>query len=206
VTLAFSSDAVDGCPNDDKSAPTFSTGTIPDNGRAFCFNLNELFASNNTLGSTGQYNYTGDADRYYDPISEVSYTLSNPTRWNPKTNYSHIRYTQRNVTDDGESEEGGYAAMTITLYPAQGCQQDRAPGTEFPAPILPWFGWNCQSSESGDCRTLPYNVKSFALGDASTRMDYGRCWTFATYGEGSRVAVACWWSVAVSVMVMMMVL
>lgn len=62
--------------------------------------------------------------------------------------------------------------------------------------ILPWIRWGCQSSSGeGDCYTIPYRIKSFAILDASRNHEEGHCVVAAVYGAGNRMGVIGNWAV-----------
>ncbi|CZT22320.1 uncharacterized protein RCC_08189 [Ramularia collo-cygni] len=170
------------CP--DTESVTFSTGSVPYSSENICYNLHELFAPNNT-----ENNY---------PANSLSYTLSNIQAWDPTANYSRIRYAQSNATTEDQSGED--AALYFQTYNDLGCKLNRAPGSKFPNPILPWIGWSCQSSsDGGDCYTVPYAIKSFRMGDASWTNSLGQCMNAAIAGTGNRGREISAWGLVVVV-------
>ncbi|CAK1367924.1 unnamed protein product [Cercospora beticola] len=152
-----------------------------------CFNLEDLFASNNTLNSTGYYNYTGNL---YAVPWPISYSLTNIEAFDASANYSNIRYQQTNATGNGESGSGD-AVIALQIYPARNCR-DAPPE----APLSAFYGWSCQSEEEGQCRTAEYSVKSIMISDASSinaREWQDKCWDFAQGGGANGLERSSVW-------------
>ncbi|CZT22321.1 uncharacterized protein RCC_08190 [Ramularia collo-cygni] len=173
---------------------TFSTGSLPIERRSVCFNLPDLFASNNTLNSSGIYNYIG-RDGYSIPTN-VSYTLTNAQAWDPTANYSRIRYTQTNGSED---QRGELAAGMFQTYPGLGCVEEGIPGLDVNETLNPWIRWSCQSSPGGDCHTVPYRIKSFLWLSSANRAGDEECVDAGVYGNaGSRMVVRNGWPIWVA--------
>ncbi|GIZ49755.1 hypothetical protein CKM354_001278200 [Cercospora kikuchii] len=192
VTIAFLPEGSSSDCAGSADAISFSTGMVPVSG--ICFNLDELFAPNNTLNSTGYYNYTGNLWAVPGPIS---YTLENSEAFDVATNYSRIWYRQTNMTGNGESGSGD-AAIALNIYPGRDCTIDRPGGRDAPpsTPIWPFYGWTCQSAEDGQCRTTGHTIKSIMVNDASginARDWQDKCWDFAEQGGTNGLETASVW-------------
>ncbi|CZT24344.1 uncharacterized protein RCC_10067 [Ramularia collo-cygni] len=153
LTITFSNDNLDDCVNKDSAEGiTFTSSSVP---RAFvCFNLDELFASNTSLtnGSVSQGSniYSG---------TDLDWVLLNLDSYNIQNNYSRVWYQQINGT--GDVDEGLNAPVQFNIYNGRNCLQQNRDG--IPLSMQPWFAWNCQSAEGGECFRAPYSIRSFAI-------------------------------------------
>ncbi|KAI1348381.1 hypothetical protein F5Y01DRAFT_292511 [Xylaria sp. FL0043] len=175
LTLTFYPDKDNTCSGNDSDAISFSTSSYPI--VQSCFNLDEIFANNSTgvnLSSTG-------ADGH-----PIRWIIHNSNAWDPKGNYSHVRYEQLDPTGQDDDEDGKitWASRRVNIYNGENCLQTSSPDDE--KELLPWFGWTCHSSEDDHCRTAPYNIKSFVVIPLDNDDMNGKCLDFALYGASAR--------------------
>ena len=155
ITLSPEDSSSDCAAVPDPRAVSFSTSVAP--ATSYCYNLDELFAPNNT----GRHLTVSGGP--------LSYTLTNSDSYDFSANYSRLRYHQTNRTGNGDSGAGQNAAIALNVYPDRDCRTDRPGGDDAPpdTPIWNFYGWSCQSAEDGQCRTTEYAIKSLLSNDAS---------------------------------------
>lgn len=184
-------------------AITFTTAGVPILNH--CFNLDEVFrgsdSGNNTFTVPTGFTTSGDP-------SVVHYVLSNREAFDPAANYSHVYYQQSfPVSRSQGSEENDLpdntAARLFQLYSGQNCEN----AIEISAPegqnTRPWYAYSCVSD--GQCNVAAFSVKSFLVGDATTRLNLG--WgdkrrDFAYSGNGARLRGNAGWAGAMAIVVL----
>ncbi|KAI5362169.1 hypothetical protein Slin15195_G058200 [Septoria linicola] len=129
----------------DAHAVSFSTSVAP--ATSYCYNLDELFAPNNTLLSNGYYNYTGRHLTVSGGL--LSYTLTNSNSYDFSANYSRLRYHQTNRTGNGDSGAGQNAAIALNVYPDRDCRTDRPGGDDAPPDTPIWNFYGMELPERG---------------------------------------------------------
>ncbi|KAI1734035.1 hypothetical protein F4680DRAFT_439547 [Xylaria scruposa] len=177
ITLTFYPDEDNTCSGDDSKAISFSTGSYTP--VQSCFNLDEIFTKNST-GGVRNSSSTSTHDQ------DVQWTITNSQAWDPKGNYSHVRYEQLDPTGKDDDDDGKvtWSSRRVNIYNGDDCLQ--APGPDDEKELLPWFSWTCHSSSDDHCRTAPYNIKSFIIFPLDHDDMHGKCLDFALYGASAR--------------------
>ncbi|KAI1174577.1 hypothetical protein F4777DRAFT_381122 [Nemania sp. FL0916] len=178
LTLTFYLDEDNTCSGNDSKAISFTTSSYP--AEQECFNLREIFADN----STGGFRNTSSAIHISPSDVNIRWAITNSEAWDPNGNYSHIKYEQPEPTlQDDDNHRAVRSSRRVNIYNGDSCLQTSNPDdTE---DLLPWFGWTCSSSEDDQCRTAPYNIRSFVVIPIVDDAD-GKCLDFALYGASAR--------------------
>ncbi|KAJ2989721.1 hypothetical protein NUW58_g3324 [Xylaria curta] len=121
-----------------------------------CFNLDEIFANNST-GASGTPRQLVHTIGPYEQ-------LGGPTG-----------------QDDGKVT---WASRRVNIYNGDDCLQAVSPDNR--EEFLPWISWTCYSSEDDQCRTAPYNIKSFVIIPLDDDDKDGKCLDFAVGGDSAR--------------------
>ncbi|KAI0805620.1 hypothetical protein GGR55DRAFT_680816 [Xylaria sp. FL0064] len=177
LTLTFYPDEDNTCPGDDTRAISFSTSSYPI--VQSCFNLGEIFANNSTGGARNLSSTNPDDQG-------VRWAITNSKAWDPKGNYSHVRYEQLDPTGQDDEDDGKitWSSRRVNIYNGDDCLQTSNPDDK--EELLPWFSWTCHSSGDDHCRTAPYNIKSFVIIPLDGDDMDGKCLDFALYGASAR--------------------
>lgn len=156
-----------------------TTSTIPN---AFtCFNLAELFASNNT--DIGFQNATIKVtDPTGDSTNGVHWLLQNHYDFESDGNYSSVWFQQFNMTAGQAGEE---ATWVLHLYAFDDCEQ-LGSGYEQEPEDFPWFETSCQTEKGGQCQTVPNSIRSFGINSAAKYNDgHRQCEEWAFLGDAA---------------------
>jgi hypothetical protein len=196
VTIAFHSDGQDSCESDPSSGLVLTTSTLPN--AYTCFNVSDIFSQKNSTGFQNAtqhiYTFAPNGTQVTLEPNGVDWWLGNQGSFDSKANYSRIWYNQVNQTD---AEAGEAAGWVLYIYAFDDCEQlgdDNSNPDDFP-----WFESSCQTEEAGQCQTVPYSIKSFAIHSAT---DYNKardgCNTWAYMGAAGTFRARTWQVVAAS--------
>lgn len=186
----YPSDAEDKCKGGDDGGLILTTDTIP---RALtCIALENMWVGDNDSGflpdnSSHTVIYNPRVDQSKLPPPGIHWTIpSSSAEYDASQNYSSIWFEQRNATDQGESEEGEDGRWVVTTYANPSCDRIKVEET-------PWYETSCQTSEDGQCESVPYNIKSIGIRPYFP-YEFNDCQTWAKVGAASglvpRVSVA----------------
>ncbi|KAM5350094.1 hypothetical protein ACJ41O_006599 [Fusarium nematophilum] len=184
ITVAFfADDQQDSCDSNDTSdALILTTSSIPT--EYTCFNLTDIFSQSDDTGFQNATSPVYDQDGDLIPPNGIDWLLQNRDSFDSKTNYSRVWYEQVNRT--GDIEAGEEAPWVFYVYAFPDCQQI-VDGDNVDEDQYPWFETSCQTDDGGQCQTLPYSIKSFAINSASDYNDkHGQCEAWAYKGTASR--------------------
>lgn len=125
----------------------------------------------------------------------VHWLLRNRDNFDSKANYSQVWYEQVNQT--GEIKAGEDSPWVFYVYAFEDCQQNRGKGE--PHEAWPWFENSCQTEIGGECRTVPYSIKSFAIHPSvEYNVRHDGCLEWAFLGAAPRFGERVLASVALS--------
>ncbi|KAK5636139.1 hypothetical protein RRF57_011851 [Xylaria bambusicola] len=177
LTLTFYPEEDNTCSGDDSKAISFTTSSYPVS--QSCFNLDEIFTRNSTGGIRNQSSSTITAPN----DQGIRWAIINAQAWDPTGNYSHVKYEQLNTLGKNEDDDATYASRRVNIYNGEDCLQVASSNGE---DVAPWFGWTCHSSSDDNCRTSPFNIKSFIIIPIDDDDRDGKCLDFAEEGVGAR--------------------
>ncbi|KAM0428875.1 hypothetical protein ACHAPT_006675 [Fusarium lateritium] len=186
LTVAFfADDEEDSCQADNANKTSkglvLTTSDLPS--AYTCFNLSDIFSQSNDTGFKNATSRVYDLDFNLIEPNGVNWLLRNRDNFDSKTNYSRVWYEQVNVT--GEIEAGKDAPWVFYVYAFDDCIQTG--GDDYPYEEWPWFENSCQTEIGGQCRTVPYSIKSFAIHHSSGyNKVHGGCEEWAFLGAATR--------------------
>ncbi|RSL65937.1 hypothetical protein CEP54_004011 [Fusarium duplospermum] len=188
ITVAFFADEEeDACQaNDANKTTTGLVLTTSDLPSAYtCFNLSDIFSQSNDTGFMNATWRVYDSDYDLREPNGVHWLLRNRDNFDSKANYSRVWYEQVNQT--GEIKAGEDSPWVFYIYAFEDCEQMMA-GTDDPYEKWPWFENSCQTEIGGECRTVPYSIKSFAIHQSlAYNIGHGGCEEWAFLGAAPRV-------------------
>ncbi|KAH7020479.1 hypothetical protein EDB80DRAFT_634000 [Ilyonectria destructans] len=184
LTVAFfADDQQASCDSNDTSdALVLTTSSIPTG--FTCFNLTDIFSQSNDTGFQNATSPVYDRDGDVIQPNGIDWLLQNRDSFDSKVNYSRVWYEQVNRT--GDFEAGEDAPWVFYIYAFPDCQQI-VDGDNVDQDDYPWFETSCQTDEGGECQTIPYSIKSFAINSAADYNDqHGQCEAWAYKGAAAR--------------------
>ncbi|EEU42393.1 uncharacterized protein NECHADRAFT_79920 [Fusarium vanettenii 77-13-4] len=187
ITVAFFADnEEDACQADNANKTTtglvLTTSDLPS--AYTCFNLSDIFSQSNNTGFMNATWKVYDSDYDLREPNGVHWLLRNQDNFDSKANYSRVWYEQVNQT--GEIKAGEDAPWVFYIYAFEDCEQMLA-GSDDPYEKWPWFENSCQTEIGGECRTVPYSIKSFAIHQSlAYNIGHGGCEEWAFLGAAPR--------------------
>ncbi|KAK7425870.1 hypothetical protein QQZ08_007584 [Neonectria magnoliae] len=184
ITVAFfADDQQDSCDSNDTSdSLVLTTSSIPTG--FTCFNLTDIFSRSNDTGFQNATSPVYDSDGDVIQPNGIDWLLQNRGSFDSKTNYSRVWYEQVNRT--GDVEAGEDASWVFYIYAFPDCQQI-VDGDNVDEDDYPWFETSCQTEDGGQCQTVPYSIKSFAINTAADyNKNHGQCEAWAYQGAAAR--------------------
>lgn len=183
--MAFFADDGDSCQDDPSQGISLTTGTIPYD--YTCFNLSGIFSQSLDSGhQNASDNLHGEGTLSSDGEGNgISWWLHNQGSFDSNANYSGVWYEQVNLT--GEIKAGEDARWAFYIYPLDDCEQIALGADQDDLYKYPWFETSCQTEKGGQCQTVPYSIRSFAIANSQLYYeDLGPCDEWALLGETTR--------------------
>ncbi|KAJ4328365.1 hypothetical protein N0V84_001236 [Fusarium piperis] len=186
ITVAFFADnEEDSCQANDANKTTkglvLTTSDLPS--AYTCFNLSDIFSQSNDTGFMNATSRVYDLDYELLDPNGVHWLLRNRDNFDSNANYSRVWYEQVNQT--GEIKAGEDSPWVFYVYAFEDCQQTG--GNDDPYEAWPWFENSCQTEIGGECRTVPYSIKSFAIHQSlAYNIRHGGCEEWAFLGAAPR--------------------
>ncbi|KAJ3538277.1 hypothetical protein NM208_g5976 [Fusarium decemcellulare] len=178
LTIAFFSDSQeDSCQSNDTSKGlVLTTDSIPTS--YTCFNVSDIFSQSEKVGfQNGTMPVRGGDGQFVEP-NGVHWLLEKADNFSSKTNYSRVWYEQ--TSPDGVGEDGSWV---FYVYAFEDCEQI-VDGDYVDSDRFPWYETSCLTERGGQCRTLPYSIKSFAINKAASyNKNHGGCEEWAYKGS-----------------------
>ena len=162
--------------NDTSQGLVLTTATIP--ASFTCFNLSDIFSQTNDTG------FQNDTQHIYNvpQPNGISWLLQNRDAYDAAANYSHVWYDQVNIS--GKTGEGKEAQWVFAVYAFPDCRQVGGKGHD--QNQYPWFETSCQTKSGGQCRTVPYPIRSFGIWSSlQYNLNHGGCQTWARMGAAA---------------------
>ncbi|KAH6669687.1 hypothetical protein F5X68DRAFT_142274 [Plectosphaerella plurivora] len=156
----YPSEAADTCEEGGDGGVTLTTRTVPRH--AVCIDIEELFTSDSRTGflndtASDRITYGDSVDESKLPPPGIEWYIPNGSgQFDASKNWTNIWFEQRNQTNDGKSEEGKDGRWIVTTFANNECIMTNVTET-------PWYQTSCQTSEDGQCESLPYSIKSIAM-------------------------------------------
>lgn len=162
--------------NDTSQGLVLTTSTIPSS--FTCFNLTDIFSQTNDTG------FRNATQRFYNvpQPNGIDWLLRNRDAYDANSNYSHVWYEQVNIAE--KAGEGKEALLVFGIYAFPNCRQTGGAG--FDPEQYPWFETSCQTKYGGQCRTVPYPIRSFGIWSSKQYdLNHGGCETWARMGAAA---------------------
>ncbi len=158
ITL-YPSNVEDSCESGGKGGITITTETVPR--YMTCIDIDKIFGGDESVGfinddSTYNITYGDHVDPDIPPLGIHWYIPSDSADYDARKNWTNIWFEQRNQTNDGVSEEGENGRWVVTVWPTTNCERSVSSQT-------PWFKTSCQTSQHGQCESVPYSIKSIGI-------------------------------------------
>ncbi|KAI9172759.1 hypothetical protein HJFPF1_02273 [Paramyrothecium foliicola] len=184
LTIAFLPDGqASTCDQNPLSGLVLTTSTIPVG--YTCFNITDIFGGNNNTGfqeADGELFYLNGTKM--EP-NGINWHIQNQDDFSPETNYSRVWYEQFSYA---QAEPGENGTWVFYIYAFDDCRQ-RGPDRNVEPEDNPWFENSCQTEEGGQCQTVPYSIRSFAINRADAYISRrGQCIPWAYMGSKEAAA------------------
>ncbi|KAM0270909.1 hypothetical protein ACHAQH_009246 [Verticillium albo-atrum] len=180
----YPSDAEDKCLEGATGGITLTTETVPRS--LTCIDVEKIFVGGQRVGflndSTSHmvsYGDHVDVDKLPPPGIDW-YISSDSSEYDSSKNWTNIWFEQRNQTSDGESEEGEDGRWVVTTWANNKCERLNVSED-------PWLETSCQTSEDGQCESVPYSIKGIGIRPYLNH-DFDDCQIWAETGEATSMA------------------